>query len=48
MSKFVVFDPGSENSSPFYSTLEAAQNDLDNNISFQWSTEAEILEAEVR
>ena len=48
MSKFIVFDPGSENSSPFYFTLEDAKNDLNNNISFQWSTEAEILEAEVR
>ena len=48
MVKYVVMDPCNENHSPFYLTKEEAERDLDNSISFQWSLEAEILEAEVR
>lgn len=48
MIKYVVMDPCTENHSPFYSTKEEAERDLYNGISFQWSLEAEILEAEVR
>ena len=48
MIKYVVMDPCNENHSPFYLTKEEAERDLYNSISFQWSLEAEILEAEVR
>lgn len=48
MKKYVVHDKCSDNWSEFYDTYEEAKDDLDNDRSCGWSTEAEIEEVEVK
>lgn len=47
MKKYVVYDECSDNWSDFYDTYNEAVDDLYNNRSYGWSTEAIIEEVEV-
>lgn len=42
--KYVVVDEASDLWSELYDTKEEAENDLDNDLTYGWSTNAEILE----
>ena len=44
MIKYVVFDECSELSSEAYESIEDAQYDLDHNVTYGWSTNAQIVE----
>ena len=46
-TKFIVYDSSSDLNSRLYYGRELAQNDLENDISFKWSANAEVLEVEV-
>ena len=48
MVKYFVFDDHSDNWSEGYDTFEEAKNDLDNDISYVWSFEAEVIKCEVK
>ena len=45
---FVIYDRCSDNYSILYENYDDAKNDLDNDISYQWSTDAVIEEVEVK
>ena len=47
MEKFYVFDEGSDLYSCYYDSFEDAKIDLDNDISYKWSSEAIIVKCEV-
>ena len=44
MFKYVVVDEASDLWSDLYDTLEEAENDLNNDISHGWSTNARVVE----
>lgn len=48
MKKYVVCDECSDNWSDLYDTYSEAKDDLDNNRSYGWSTEAVVEEVEVK
>lgn len=47
MIKYMVFDECTKNASPLYLTIEQANLDLYNNISFEWSLDANVIEVYV-